>query len=207
MALSASDIEQLIAEHGPYLYHGTVEHCVPLILEQGLEPGWSADERTTHVFLGGEGAASTWAQLRGAGEIPQIRVDLRELEPALIDVDPDFWIGVADHAGAPYLIEDGYLALDDDGTPLRSADSDRFPAGPPRWSAADLYFLAAPSPADQTIASFDETGCVAYRGQVPAHAVSLNPAYKVELVRQGKPIPAPLPTQAQLSTPDSPLEL
>lgn len=188
MALDQDTLNQLIAEHGPYLYHGTVEHCVPLILEQGLEPGWSGEERTTHVFLGDKGAAAVWAHLRGAGELPQIRVDLRELDPAMIDVDPDFWIGHAQDTGNPYWIIDGYLALDEQGQPLREPE-DMF-AEPPAWAGADLYFLAEPSPAADTLQSFTDTGCVAYRGQVPARAVSLNPEWTVELVRQGRPIPA-----------------
>jgi hypothetical protein len=200
MALDHSTLAQLIAEHGPYLYHGTVEHCVPLILEQGLEPGWSGEERTTHVFLGDKDAAATWAHLRGAGELAQIRVDLRELDPQFIDVDPDFWIGEQVNAGDPYMIEDGYLALDEQGTPLRPEANGRLPDGQPQWVAADIYFLSSPSPAEDTLRSFVETGCVAYRGQVPASAVTVNPEWAVELVRQGKKIPGQAAAERGLQT-------
>ena len=176
MALNQDMLDAWIKEHGPYLYHGTYDEIVPQILKEGLKPGWSADMPATHVFLGDEGIASVWADIRGSQcEESQIRVDLRLLDPAFIDVDPDIyfedWM----------LIEDGCIGLCADGQIAKDEDIDGITAGEPdHWEALDLHYLAEPSSTEDTLRSLSQGTC-AYRGRVPAEALSPSPAYEAAL--------------------------
>lgn len=171
MALSQTQLDRWIAEHGPYLYHGTYDELVDQILREGLKPGWSADVPSTHVFLG-EKVADTWASIRGAKcNAGQIKVDLRLLDPANIDADPDIYLEDW------MLIEDGCFGLAADGQIVAREDVDRLLGEEPaQWAAIDLYYLAKPSSPEDTLRSLKQGTC-SYRGVVPTKALELSPTH------------------------------
>jgi hypothetical protein len=105
--INRATLDEYIAKQGPYLYHRAPAEALPKIAHQGLLPwdddhredwpdDWAESQTTTyadsrmtprsdHTYLG----SSTYVGLRYGGI--WLKVDLRRLDPLLIDSDEDHY--------------------------------------------------------------------------------------------------------------------
>ncbi|MDQ1583825.1 MAG: hypothetical protein QOF36_1879 [Microbacteriaceae bacterium] len=169
MPISAEELEDHIDRRGPYLHHVTSRDAVPSVKWDGLVPGSQLGHRQHGGFFQTRDDHVYLCDLLSVGviEVPGERalltVDLRQLDPNLVDPDEDAvqqsywapggpWLGFDQHpperrmeAGAEVPGQDGALA---------------------RWADTTEGF-DDPAVAAKSLAH----GRVAYRGVVPASAV------------------------------------
>lgn len=186
--LSRVQFERWIKDNGPYLGHEVAgERMIPYVLRDGLLPraltGQNRNSsnpriysRKNHVYLG------TGRYLSSFHMAPTFIVDLRKLDPALIDADED---NVFDYlnSGDRELVGSDLLAQ------ARPSREEIISGGD--W--ADAWTAICDQP-EWVLWSLEKGSC-AYRGVVPARALKLNPREYV--VCDWEPAPA----EAQLRLP------
>ena len=93
MALDRDVLDDHISRRGPFMFHVTQADPVPAILAGGLRPGSELGistkdgffkTREGHVYLGN---LTILALVEVAGTRAYLQIDLRKLDPALIDPD------------------------------------------------------------------------------------------------------------------------
>lgn len=157
--LNIGDRDLFIAEHGPVLYHGTSHSKVPLLLDEGIVPGFDGGGTVaTHSFMGSREIAWRHAVKMHADPV-LLGVDLARLDPALLEPDPDGLFEDDD-----VVICNGMLGLDAAGLTTSAEDV-------VSWVPKDAYFLRARLPAAVTLCAIMRFPSVAHLGTIPAVAV------------------------------------
>jgi hypothetical protein len=160
MTLTVELRDQFVADYGRYLFYATDIAHVDSIRRLGICPESASEGSATHIHIASWGIADAWAAERFGAEGALIRVDLTVLEPERIDPDPD-------GLGTPmHVIENGLLGLDASGRPAADASE------VVRWVGKDSYWLSGPVEAWRTAQALERYPSVAYRGDLPARAVS-----------------------------------
>jgi hypothetical protein len=174
MAIDYDDLGQWIARNGPWLYHAAFEHDLPVILREGIRAGSELGRdnapkpfhrtRPGHVYLC---RLDHLERLQSGGDLPSaaLRVDVRQLDPELIDPDED----CVQHA--------------------RLFDGERWvsvepPIWDPGWQEGPngegtLAYWAEHTPgfdAPDVTARSLERGRISYRGTVPPEALDTRPS-------------------------------
>ncbi len=160
MSLTVELRDQFVADYGRYLFYPTDTAHVDFIRRLGICPESASGDSATHIHIASWGIADAWAAERFGAEGALIRVDLSILEPERMDPDPD---GLS----TPMLVvENGLLGVDASGRPASSASE------VVRWIGKDSYWLSDPVEPWRTAAALERYPSVAYRGALPAGAVS-----------------------------------
>jgi len=206
--LTREQIDAYVAERGPYLYHLTRAENLPAIAKDGIRP-WSdglssgykdsvLEPRRDHTYIG----SSAYVCQAGFKGI-MLRIDLRLLDPATLDVDEDqLAFGLARRSAQPELdkelaqVEDLPKKIPGVGVKVPSPDEWRCKEcvgegcaachhlgwdysllpkmGMSRGEWAERYTDIIDSP-DITYYSLRH-GSVSVRGGIPREALSIDPA-------------------------------
>lgn len=184
--LTKAQLDSWIQANGPYLYHAVSPSSwstdrdlerAEKIAQEGIHTSCSAgmSGESSHAYMGTAAythGCSWWNAGTGLGDFPAaIRIDLRELDPSCIDIDPDH----SDHVHS--YAADGFFYTG----PIGGQND---PANSEHWHTKEQLYLRASSPADAVLASLAKGSC-SHRGMVPAGAIDINPEYLawVEIAR------------------------
>jgi hypothetical protein len=172
MALRPDQINQYIEENGPYLYHGmphqnewmdepefpTLDDRIQSVMQDGLHPDWNMSQyyHIPSIYL-----SNDWAMAHGFASLGRgnggaiFRVDLRKLDPKLIEADE--W-----------------------STPEANLPEGVVPYHGDTWGRdpANAQYVADPGTTEKALrGEFNQqhpgTGAVAYRGHIPPNALEL----------------------------------
>lgn len=165
------DLQGYLERHCPWLFHGTAVANLASIAERGIQPGSrlgrsnakQAFHRTRrgHVYLS---QLEHCRRLQAAGDIDPgtVRVDLRLLDPQLIDPDED----MVQHAR--WFDNERWVSID---PPLFGPN---WSAGPNGEGTLDHWAETTPGfDAPEVTTRSLQRGRISYCGVVPASAVEL----------------------------------
>jgi hypothetical protein len=160
MSLTVELRDQFVADYGRYLFYATEMGHVDSIRQLGILPESASAEPATHVHIASWGIADALAAERFGADGALIRVDLRILEPERMDPDPDGLSTTME------VVENGLLGVDASGRPASGASE------VVRWVGRDSYWLSDPVEPWRTAEALERYPSVAYRGALPASAMS-----------------------------------
>lgn len=165
-AINPAYLDQYMQIHGPYMYHDTWDDAIPFILRDGLLPrtvtgaasDWDGDpsleSRPGHSYIGRGSYLDT---IQGSGRGRGLRIDLRELDPGLIDSDEDHMQHLMPdpHGNLGWQPPEGYNSYG-------------------HWADHNSKLIDHP----ENVAHSLDRGSLAIRGGVPAHAISIDPYWR-----------------------------
>jgi hypothetical protein len=166
VALGKDALDDCISRRGPFMFHVTEAGAVPAILAGGLRPGSelgiSTKEgffktREGHVYVGD----LIGALVEVAGRRAYLQIDLRKLDPALIDPDEDQVQGSFDRKAG------GWVARP---PPVNSGDGTPEAVGE---ALADWAEATEGFDGPEVTAKSLESGRISYRGIIPPEAVQV----------------------------------
>lgn len=197
-------IEQYIAEHGPYMYHlvhgdgQDVDQVIPLILRDGILPRGVTNvnafddylaSRPNHAYIGNE---DLMRQHVGDVSHAQIRVDLRKIDPRMIDVDEDHALTAMQRGTQLPGKANVYPA-----TWEHFQNREEYPEMPfnniGEWADKHENILDHPEWVNHSLWN----GSVAVRGGIPPEALSLNTGHANYFPAEGEQHPATPPAYAK----------
>lgn len=169
IAIDPENLADYMGRRGPKLHHVTTREAVDSIREHGLVPGSQRGyrihsgffaTRADHVYLGD---LLTVGIVEVPGERVLLAVDLRDLEPELVDPDED-------EVQQSYFRSDGPWLAHDEHPPIRQMDGDEEAPGQDGVLAAWADTTEGFDAPEITAKSL-ERGRIAYRGTVPSEAI------------------------------------